>query len=280
MRILYATSEAAPYWKTGGLAEVGQSLPDTLVQRGHEVRVVMPLYRPVRDSHLELEDAGAALIPWPGGGLRARYFLHTPTRGAPALFVDQPTYFDTRHPYGAPGEDPVVVGLRYAFFCRAVVERARAWNADVVQLNDWQTGLVPLYALLDGMPAASVFTIHNLGYQGNFAPGLLDFIGIPRTYLRPDGHVVWFPWPVTWRGPCADRTRTNCAVPRGSAVQVGSDRRRNSILSRARYQSLLTPGFTRSAELVGRRTDARSNGSDVRPTTVGRVARPNQRARQ
>ena len=192
MRILYATSEAAPYWKTGGLAEVGQSLPDTLVQRGHEVRVVMPLYRPVRDSHLELEDAGAALIPWPGGGLRARYFLHTPTRGAPALFVDQPTYFDTRHPYGAPGEDPVVVGLRYAFFCRAVVERARAWNADVVQLNDWQTGLVPLYALLDGMPAASVFTIHNLGYQGNFAPGLLGFIGIPRTYLRPENGVEFY----------------------------------------------------------------------------------------
>ncbi len=192
MRILFASPEALPYWKTGGLAQVAHALPDTLVERGHDVRLILPLYRPIRESHLELEDAGETLIPWPGGGLRARYWLHTPAQGTPALFVDQPTYFDTRHPYGAPGEDPVMAGLRFAFFCRAVVERARAWNADVVHLNDWHTGLVPIYALLDGMPAASVFVVHNLGYQGNFPPTLLDFVGIPRAFLRAENGLEFY----------------------------------------------------------------------------------------
>ncbi len=186
MRILFATPEALPYWKTGGLADVAHALPQTLVERGHDVRVILPYYRRIRESHPTVEDAGDSVVPWPGGNLTVRFLLHTPEQGAPEIFVEHAGFFDTAHPYGTAAEDPVFTGVRYAFFCRAVVEYARSWGADVVHLNDWQTGLVPVYGLLDGMPAATVFAIHNLHYQGNFPPAILDAIGIPQTFMRQE----------------------------------------------------------------------------------------------
>lgn len=192
MRILFATSEAAPYYQTGGLAEVSRSLPDVLAARGHEIRIVLPFYRGIREQHLPLEEAGDAVIAWPGGSRPVRYLLHTPARGAQALLVDEPEFFDVPGPYGSVGEDPLAAAERFAFFSRAVVERARAWTADVVHLNEWQTGLVPVYAFSDGMPAATVFAIHNLAYQGNFPPAILDRVGIPRSFLRPENGLEYW----------------------------------------------------------------------------------------
>ncbi len=186
LRILFATPEALPYWKTGGLADVAHALPDTLVERGNDVRVILPYYRTIREGHPSVDEVAEAVIPWPGGGVPVRYLSHAPAVGAPAVFVEHGGFFDTRHPYGTAAEDPVFAGLRYAFFCRAVVEYARSWGAEVVHLNDWQTGLVPVYALLDGMPGATVFAIHNLAYQGNFPPAILDAIGIPQSFLRQE----------------------------------------------------------------------------------------------
>ena len=186
MRILFAASEALPYWTTGGLANVARALPDTLAERGHDVRVILPFYRTIKQQRLALEEEGKGVVPWPGGSRPVRYLLHRPAQGAPALLVDEPEHFDTKHPYGSAREDPLVTAERFAFFARTVVERARVWGADVVHLNDWQTGLVPVYAFLDGMPAASVFAIHNLAYQGNYAPQLLERIGIPRSFFRTE----------------------------------------------------------------------------------------------
>ncbi len=186
MRILFATPEALPYWKTGGLADVAHALPQTLVERGHDVRVILPYYRSIRESHPPVEDAGESVIAWPGGNLPVRFLVHVLDHGAPVVLIEHAGFFDTLHPYGTASEDPVFTGVRYAFFCRAVVEYARSWGADVVHLNDWQTGLVPAYGLLDGMPAATVFAIHNLHYQGNFPPAILDAIGIPQTFMRQE----------------------------------------------------------------------------------------------
>ena len=186
MRIIFASSEALPYWKTGGLADVAHALPAALAGREHDVRIMLPYYRTIRESELPLEDGGEGIIPWPGGDIPVRYWLHTPEQGAPALLVDQPGFFDVHQPYGAATEDPAWTGVRFAFFSRCVVERARAWGADVVHSNDWQTGLVPLYGILDGTPAATVFAVHNLGYQGNFNPVILDAIGIPRAFQRQE----------------------------------------------------------------------------------------------
>jgi starch synthase len=192
VRILFATPEAAPYWKTGGLADVARALPDALAARGHEVLVVHPFYRALRGRGLPLEVAGFARLPWPGGDMIVRYLEHRPTEGAPALFVDQPYFFDTADPYGATRFDRYAAARRFAFFCRAVVERARSWGADVIHLNDWPTGLVPVYARLDGVGTATLFAIHNLAYQGNFPPSILPEIGVPWDFFRTERGVEFY----------------------------------------------------------------------------------------
>ncbi len=186
MRILFATSEAVPYWKTGGLADVARSLPDALVRRGHDVWLMLPLYADARRS-IPLEEAGSASIAWPGGTRTVRYFLHHPPSGAPALFVDAPEAFDAPDPYASDPASPLEAGLRFALFSRAVVERARALGVDVVHANDWPTGLVPVYARIDGLEAPVVFAIHNLAYQGNFDPAILAAAGISESFFTLDG---------------------------------------------------------------------------------------------
>jgi len=192
VRILYATSEAVPYWKTGGLADVSRALPDALVERGHEVLIVHPWYRAVRERGVPAEPIGFARLPWPGGEMMVRFLEHRPERGAPAIFVDQPYFFDVADPYGPTRFDRVAAGRRFALFCRAIVDRARAWGADVVHLNDWPTGWVPVYARIDGVRLPTVFVIHNLGYQGNFPPSLLPEVGIPREFFRMDHGVEFY----------------------------------------------------------------------------------------
>lgn len=192
MRILFATSEAVPYWKTGGLADVARALPDALVARGHEVLIVHPLYRPLLDDPPPLETVGIGRIRWPGGDLPVRYLEHRPQGRAPTLFMDQPYFFDVRDPYGPKRFDRTAAGRRFAFFCRAVAERAATWGADIVHLNDWPTGLVPVYARLDGHLRPTVFAIHNLGYQGNFPPSLLPEVGIPWDFFRIDEGIEFY----------------------------------------------------------------------------------------
>lgn len=192
MRILFATSEAVPYWKTGGLADVARSLPDALVRAGHDVLIVHPYYRVLREDPPPADVVGIETLPWPGGDLPVRYLLHRPEDRAPALFVDQPYFFDVLDPYGPTRFDRVAAGRRFAIFCRAVAERARAWEADVVHLNDWPTGLVPVYSRIDGWRVPTVFAIHNLGYQGNFPPSLLPEIGVPWSFFAVDRGVEFY----------------------------------------------------------------------------------------
>lgn len=192
MRILFATPEAAPYWKTGGLADVARALPDALSARGHEVLIVLPRYRVLRERGPQAEVVDTVRIPWPDGGMPVRYLLDQPEGRAAALLVDQPYFFDTPDPYGPTRHDDLAVGRRFALFSRAVAERARAWRADVVHLNDWPTGLTPLYLRLDGPPVPTVFAIHNLAYQGNFEPALLGQIGVPGAYFRTEGGVEFY----------------------------------------------------------------------------------------
>src|SRR5690606_24925009 len=88
--------------------------------------------------------------------------------------------------------DRSAAGRRFALFCRAIVERAREWGADIIHLNDWPTGMVPVYSRVDHLPTPTVFSIHNLGYQGNFAPRLLPEIGIPWEFYRIDDGVEFY----------------------------------------------------------------------------------------
>lgn len=184
MRILIAAAEVLPYHKTGGLADVARALPDALAARGHDVRIIMPGYTFIPEAGATAETH--VNVPWPGGSQRAGIVVHQPEEGAACAFVTVPYLFDTRHPYDALRGDPNSLGRRFAFFSRAVVAYAKQWKADVVHLNDWQTGLVPVYGLIDDLNAATLLTIHNLAYQGNFTPTLLGEIGIPSSFMRTE----------------------------------------------------------------------------------------------
>jgi starch synthase len=188
VRILLASAEAVPYFKTGGLGDVARALPDALTKLGHDVAIIHPRYRRmggVRGDDVEVVASGS--IPWPGGPAHVQYLAHRPEEGAPAVLVEQPAFFDVAHPYDAThGGDPLETGRRFAFYCRAIVHYAKIWNADVIHLNDWPTGLVPYYGMIDGLDAATVFAIHNLAYQGNYPSRLLDQVGIPGTFFRTE----------------------------------------------------------------------------------------------
>jgi len=189
MKILLAASEVVGYAKTGGLADVAGSLPRALAQRGHECAVFLPLYRSARNGPIPVEPTSVAFnLPVgtkviPGRLWRSRLS----NSSVPVYLVEQPGYFERDDPatgrglyqYTLPNgqkRDYPDNCERYVFFCRAVLEAIRLldWWPDVIHANDWQTGLLPVYlreeyrSLPRFEPIRSLFTIHNIAYQGLF----------------------------------------------------------------------------------------------------------------
>ncbi len=189
MKILLAAAEAIPYYKTGGLGDVARSLPDALHTLGHEVRIILPAYAHLRGRLGALPVERTVPVPWPGGGRDVPVHIDEPGDAAPALLVHAPEHFEQFGPYEIPFHDPLAPGRRFAFFSRAVVAYAAAWGADVMHVNDWQTGFVPVYELLDRVDIPSVFGIHNLAYQGNFDRHLLPHVGVPPELYRTENGV-------------------------------------------------------------------------------------------
>ena len=178
MNILFATSEAVPFAKTGGLADVGGALPKELARLGNEVSVIMPCYRRVWHSGQQIDDTGIEFsVPIGRKTVCGRILRsHLPDSQVPVYLIDQPGYFDRAELYGENGENYKDNCERFVFFCRAVLEAISLLNLDLnmLHVNDWQTGLVPAYLKTEyaGIPCyekiASLFTIHNLSYQGQF----------------------------------------------------------------------------------------------------------------
>lgn len=189
MKILMASSEALPYFKSGGLADVARSLPDALRARGHDARIIHPLYPSVADR-IPLVEHERLVVPWVGGHIELRTLTHDPGDAAPGILVHHHAFATRGSPYEDP--DPAAPARRFALFSRAVLEYARIWGADVVHLNDWQTGLVPVYALLDGVRIPTIFAIHNLAYQGIFDRRILDEIGVPREFFRAENGLEFY----------------------------------------------------------------------------------------
>jgi starch synthase len=179
MHILLVASEAIPFAKTGGLADVAGTLPAELARLGHQVTLMLPAYRralkaglPVERIDLEYDiPIGAKMVR--GGLLRSQL----PGANVPVYLIEQDSYFDRDELYGTvAGGDYEDNCERFVFFSRAVLEAARLLRLqlDIVHTNDWQTGLIPAYLKVEyrGVPAfehaASLLTIHNLAYQGQF----------------------------------------------------------------------------------------------------------------
>ncbi len=185
-----ASPEVAPYSNTGGLAEVLSALPATLRKRGHEVTVMTPLYKCVKDGVHHLSDTGLKIIVDLGG----TKYPGEVWRQGDCYFIRNDSLFCRDELYGREGVDYEDNDVRFAFFSKAVLEtlRINEMKVDVIHSHDWQTALIPLYmkteyrddGVLDGV--ASVFTVHNLAYQGLFTRETMDAVGLPRELFTPE----------------------------------------------------------------------------------------------
>ncbi|MBN1395383.1 MAG: glycogen synthase GlgA [Pirellulales bacterium] len=178
MNILFASSEAVPFSKTGGLADVCGALPIELARLGHSPTVILPAYRKTRYCGQPIEPLGVDFIVPIGSKMVAGHLLKSVMPGgqAPVYLIEQDQYFDRDELYGADGKDYVDNCERFVFFSRAVLEAIRLLDlkVDVLHANDWQTGLTPAYLKIEYRKLAryqniaSLLTIHNLAYQGQF----------------------------------------------------------------------------------------------------------------
>lgn len=178
MKILMATSEAVPFAKTGGLADVCGALPVELARLGHETTLILPAYRQVRAAGLPIEPTGVSFeIPIGNKSVRGSFSKsRLPNSSVDVYLVEQDDYYDRAGLYQENGEDYRDNCERFVFFSRAVLESVRLLDlhVDVLHANDWQTGLVPALLKIEyrGVPhyehLGSLFTIHNMAYQGMF----------------------------------------------------------------------------------------------------------------
>ena len=209
MKVLFVASEVMPWSKTGGLADVAGALPPALAARGHEITVVSPLYKDLDPAaptptstgiFVPVEVAGDRLIlelfeahgAGEGGGPLGRPTGGGRRAGASKvrwLFLGNPSLYGRAGLYGTGGRDHPDNALRFAALSFGALEAMRALGltSDIVHANDWQTGPLAMRATLlrDGRPSPrTVFTIHNLAFQGLFPPETLDRLGWPRSLLN------------------------------------------------------------------------------------------------
>ncbi len=192
MKILFVSAEVSPFAKVGGLADVAGSLPKALRDLGHDVRVIMPAYQMVLDDP-------KYKVQKVVDGLQAKMnpvwikplAVHQTTLGhdVPVYLLETDQWFNeadrSEHIYGVGG-DP------YLFFSCAVLEAVRAldWKPDIVHCNDWHTGLIPVLMrereAACWKSSATIFTIHNFAYQGEFGFQILDQLGLPHRLFNRD----------------------------------------------------------------------------------------------
>lgn len=196
-RILMVSSEAAPFAKTGGLADVLGALPKALVAQGEEVGVVLPLYES-GNYPSNLSTAYHDMYVWLGSNSRIVHIRGHQQNGVQYFFVDEPALFGRESLYGVGGADYPDNHIRFATLCHAALGVIRhLFRPDIVHCHDWQTGLLP--PLLRWQyrrdptffNARLLFTIHNMGYQGLFPSAALADIGIDPALFRPDGLEFW-----------------------------------------------------------------------------------------
>jgi starch synthase len=185
MHIAFVASECVPFSKTGGLADVVGALPAALAAAGHEISVYIPHYRHTRISN-ERKVVQSITVPFDDRYRFCSVLTGTGYPGVRFFFVDYPPFFDREGLYGTASGDFPDNAERFALFCRAVLEASKIIGVpDVFHCHDWQSALVPVllrtqYAEDPAFrDAGTVFTIHNIGYQGLFPPEILPLLMLP-----------------------------------------------------------------------------------------------------
>ena len=199
-RVLFIASEAVPFSKTGGLADVAGALPRALKRRGCDVRVVLPFYRATRETGIAFEPCLESLpVEISGEALPAVVLRADMEDGVPCYFVQRDELFDRRYLYGTPEGDYPDNALRFIYFCKAVFSlcEALSYAPDVLHCHDWQTALVPAYLRHLYRPSAlfrktrSLLTLHNIAYQGAFPASEFPQTGLPDTFFSAAGMEFW-----------------------------------------------------------------------------------------
>ena len=189
MKIAYLTTEAVPYAKTGGLGDVGGALPLELARCGHDMAVIMPAFRCIRDPKLPVETLDQHLLVKIADRQVTASVLrgYLPDSNVPVYFIDQPQYYEREGLYGDVRGDYRDNCERFVFFSRAALQLIDRLGQppQVIHCNDWQTGLVPVYLAQNpdqyrwARQVVSLMTIHNLGYQGQFWHWDMLLTGLP-----------------------------------------------------------------------------------------------------
>jgi len=185
MHIAFVASEGVPFSKTGGLADVVGALPHALAALGHQVSVYLPRYRQTKLTDPETV-VGSITIPFDDKYRFASVVKGASQSGASFYFIDYPEYFDREALYGTPAGDYPDNAERFALFSRAVLEATKILGVPhIFHCHDWQSALVPvlLRTVYAEDPAfrdvGTVFTIHNIGYQGLFPAEVLPLLMLP-----------------------------------------------------------------------------------------------------
>jgi starch synthase len=193
MRVLFVASEAFPLAKTGGLGDVAGALPAALAAAGVDVRLLMPAY-PAAKAAVAARARRIALGDSLGFGEASLLERRMPDSGVPLWLLDCPALYDRPGgPYlGPDGRDWSDNALRFGLLGRVAALVGAGglgfWQPDVVHAHDWQAGLAPAYlAAWRANRVASVFTIHNMQYQGLFGPEALDPLGLPSASFSVAG---------------------------------------------------------------------------------------------
>jgi len=196
LRILTVAAEVAPFAKTGGLADVAAALPKALAERGHEVALILPKYLMVDRGGFETEPIDLPLLFRIDDEERTGW-IHRgkiPDTDIPVYFVVNDDFYNRNGLYQEGGKDYPDNLARFTFFCRSVLELLRSdeFPADVVHCHDWQTALIPIYlkTLERENPILSkiktLFTVHNIAYQGVFPSDQLHITGLPGDVFTPE----------------------------------------------------------------------------------------------
>ncbi|MFK5950888.1 MAG: glycogen synthase GlgA [Methylococcales bacterium] len=189
-RILFAASEVHPLIKTGGLADVAGSLPRALAELSQDIKIILPNYPSINNTE-EVRFVSSVRVNNQDANILE---TNLPNSDIIVWLVDCPALFNTPgNPYvDESGSSWPNIADRFTLFCRVVVEVAmnRAhlnWSAEVVHCNDWQTGLVPALLSIESNTPSSVFTIHNMAYQGMFPETTFSDLNLPRQLWHPNG---------------------------------------------------------------------------------------------
>jgi starch synthase len=191
MKIVFAGSELTPFARTGGLGDFLDALPAALAARGHEVSLVLPAYRGLRETkELALRPTGVR-IPIPIGHKRldAEVVQGETPSGLQLFLIRRDEYFDRSGLYGSDNGDYSDNAERFVFFSKAVLELARrvAPPPEILHVNDWQTALLPVLVREKALPLRTVLTLHNLAFQGTFPSTEFACTNLPSSYFGADG---------------------------------------------------------------------------------------------